>query len=74
MKVKLNLTYIIEKKYCKILLKTPKNIFLERNNNILYMQNNFVVKSYLKNCLKYTKLMKSFCYFILFEIKLDISF
>ena len=43
MEVKLNWTYIIEKKYFEILLKITKNIFF-LNYNILYRQNNFVVK------------------------------
>ena len=43
MEVKLNWTYIIEKKYFEIFLK-PQNYFLKRNYNILYMKNSFVVK------------------------------
>ena len=53
MEVKLKWTYIIEKKYFEILLTTTKEK-IKRNYNILYMQNNFVVKSYLKKLLEIT--------------------
>lgn len=53
MKVKLNWTYITEKKYFEILLTTTKKK-IKRNYNKLYMQNNFVVKSYLKTLLEIT--------------------
>ena len=44
MEVKLNWTNKLEKKYFGILLKTTKIFFKKINYNILYMQNNFVVK------------------------------
>ena len=54
MEVKLNWTYIIEKKYFEILLKITKNIFF-LNYNILYMQNNFVVKLLFEKLLEIHK-------------------
>ena len=69
MKVKLNRTYIIEKKYFEILLRTTKNIFL-KNYNILYMQNNFVVKILFEKLLEISWIM--YFYFILFAIEMDI--
>ena len=55
MGVILNQAYIIENKYFEILLKITKPIFTKGNYNILYMQNNFVVKNLYEKLLEIHK-------------------
>ena len=55
MEVKLNRTYVIEKKYFEIFLKTTKTFKKKRNNKILYKKNNFTVKCFFEKLLEIHK-------------------